>query len=254
MEFFGDYHVHSRNSDGEAGLEEIVKAAGDRGLSEVAITDHGPHVIVSGVDSLQSYQDLLKNINKLDDPPVRVLAGAEANIIDLDGTLDIPAQTYRDLDVLICGLHPYSIPSSLEDGYRLFGRNHLRHLGKRMREKAINANTKAVTAALANNPVDILAHPGLFFEIDVSEVARACIKHEVWFEINCGHHFPEEEQVKTAYQAGADFIVNSDAHSGLSVGLLDYGSHLLKKLGVPAERVFNCRGEGERQWKGKRKG
>ncbi len=253
MEYFGDYHTHSRYSDGNETVERIADAARKRGLLEVAITDHGPRVPVSGVDNLNSYERVIKEIDSLKVPEVRVLAGAEANIIDLAGQLDIPPSVYEKLDVLLCGLHPYSVPGNIGDAYRLFGRNHLRHLGPTWRQKAVDANTKATIAALKNNPVDILSHPGLFFEIDVAEVARVCVKEGVLWEINCGHHHPRLEDVRIALEVGVDFIINSDAHFYDTVGEMGYGSWLVKELGIPRERIANYRVGGDQGWIGKRK-
>ncbi|MGE5398296.1 MAG: PHP domain-containing protein [Chitinophagales bacterium] len=248
----GDYHTHSTYSDGQEGLYGVLEAARHRGLTEVAITDHGPNLLVLGVDDLNSYQQLQEEIDNLENPPVRVLAGAEANIIDLEGNLDVPAKIYNKLDVLICGLHPYSIPGNLKDGYQLFARNHLRHLGKGMKEQAINANTKATIAAINDHPVDILSHPGLFFEVDVEEVAEACVRENVKFEINCAHHFPAIDDIETAYQVGVDFIVDSDGHFFDTIGVLDYGAEVIEKLQIPPERVHNSDLGGEKQWRSKR--
>ena len=95
--------------------------------------------------------------------------------------------------------------------------------------------------------MDILAHPGLFFEVDILEVARACVREGVLFEINCGHRHPRPEDVETAFKAGVQFVINSDAHYHDTVGELEYGSWLVQSLGIPAERIANCRlGRDER--------
>jgi putative hydrolase len=253
LKYYGDYHTHSRYSDGREQVESIAEAARWRGLSEVAVTDHGPRLLVLGVDGLSRYEQLLQEINSLNIPEVRVLAGAEANIIDLEGRLDIPFRLCEKLDVLVCGLHPYTIPGNIRDGWRLFGNNHLRRLGPGWRRKAVNANTRATVAALENNPVDILAHPGLFFEVDILEVARACVREGVLFEINCGHRHPRPEDVETAFKAGVQFVINSDAHYHDTVGELEYGSWLVQSLGIPAERIANCRLGRDERWTGKRK-
>ena len=49
INFYGDYHTHSRYSDGRQSVDAIVEAAVSRGLLEVAITDHGPLAAVIGV-------------------------------------------------------------------------------------------------------------------------------------------------------------------------------------------------------------
>ena len=167
MKFYGDYHTHSYYSDGRQSIQEIVQAADRRGLQEVAITDHGPLAAVIGVKKATSYLEMreqIEAINQDREPGKRVLLGAEANIRDLDGRLDIPDEVIRELDILIAGLHPYTLPTSLDDGIKIWVQNSLRHLGKGQAEKAVNANTKAIVETICQNPrLDIISHPGLFF-------------------------------------------------------------------------------------------
>ena len=42
MRLWGDYHTHTSYSHGRGTVGDMVLAAKDRGLKEVAITDHGP--------------------------------------------------------------------------------------------------------------------------------------------------------------------------------------------------------------------
>lgn len=252
MEFYGDYHTHTDNSDAEQTLEELVQAARDKGLKEVAVTDHGPLAAVIGVKSADTYLKLREKIDILnrefDD--ITILLGAEANIRDDKGTLDIPPEVIKEMDILIAGLHPYTLPSSIDDGIEIFVQNSLRHLGKGQREKAITANTKACVAAIENNPeLDILSHPGLFFKVDVEEVAKACIKHDVLFEINCGHEHPDLSDIIKVDKMGGKFIVNSDAHYPYSVGNLEYGKWVINKLKLDDSKVANAlSGGGHQRW------
>ncbi|MGE5391746.1 MAG: PHP domain-containing protein, partial [Deltaproteobacteria bacterium] len=228
MQFVGDYHTHSRFSDGRQSVEDIIRSARARGLKEIAVTDHGPLVAVIGVEKASDY---LKTKAEIAAQPeyedIRVLVGAEANIRDMQGTLDIPGEITEELDLLIAGLHPYTLPTSLEDGMGIFVQNSLRHLGRRQRDKAIEHNTIAVLEAIDKNPeLDIISHPGLFFALDVYEVGRACARNDVLFEINCGHEFPDLSAIMEAERAGANFIINSDAHFRSSVGALAYGEYV----------------------------
>ncbi|MEN6349167.1 MAG: PHP domain-containing protein [Syntrophomonas sp.] len=252
MEYYGDYHTHSRYSDGRQSVEQIMEAARKKGLKEVAVTDHGPLAAVIGVDSPEEYLRIKEKVEKLDDNDagIQILAGAEANIRDVKGTLDIPEAVIDELDILIAGMHPYTLPSSIQDGLEIFVQNSLRHLGGGQREKAKNANTKAVVEAINNNPrLDIISHPGLFFTVDVGEVAQACVKNKVLFEINCAHEHPDISDIMEANRIGTDFIINSDSHFQESVGKLDYGDRVLKKLAIDPERVVNLKdGGGYRQW------
>lgn len=257
VEFYGDYHTHTNNSDAEQTLDELVEAARGKGLKEVAVTDHGPLAAVIGVKSADTYLKLREDIDilnkKYDD--ITILLGAEANIRDDEGSLDIPSEVIKEMDILLAGLHPYTLPSSISDGIEIFVQNSLRHLGKGQREKAITANTKACVAAIENNPeLDILSHPGLFFKVDIEEVARACIKHEVLFEINCGHDHPDLSDIIKVDKLGGKFIVNSDAHYPYSVGNLEYGKWVIRKLNLDEDKVVNAlSGGGHQIWAKKAK-
>ncbi|MGE5404402.1 MAG: PHP domain-containing protein, partial [Candidatus Saccharibacteria bacterium] len=252
LEFYGDYHIHSNYSDGQESIKQIAEAAKMQGLEEVAITDHGPAVLFSGVKNGLAYEQIIEDIKRLQEPPVKVLAGAEANIIDPNGMLDIPPNIYEELDVLICGLHPNTIPHRSAASYSMFARNYMRRLGSD-RNKTVNTNTKAVVGALDNNPVDILSHPGLYFKVDLPEVARACVRNDVKFEINCGHHHPSLDDIRAASRVGVDFIVNSDAHHCWTVGKLQYGAEIIEKLDLSLKRIYNCKVGGKHEWIGKRK-
>jgi putative hydrolase len=253
MDLYGDYHTHTRRSDGRQDEEDIIKAARERGLKEVAITDHGPLAAVIGVSGATEYLSLRDRIDALASayPDIKVLVGAEANIRDLQGTLDIPDEIIAELDILIAGLHPYTLPTSIKDGWGIFVQNSLRHLGRGERDKAKNNNTKASVETIYNNPqLDILSHPGLFFAIDVGEVARACVRNDVLFEINCGHEYPDISAIMEAEGAGVDFIINSDAHFQETVGNLEYGTKLVEKLDIAPEQVVNrSQGGGYTQWR-----
>lgn len=244
MRFYGDYHTHSRQSDGRQSIREIAAAAQQRGVKEVAVTDHGPDVAVIGVKNAATYRQIKDEVNSINashDYEVMLFTGAEANIKGLEGELDIPEEIIAELDLLIVGLHPYTLPSSIDDGLKIWAQNSLRHLGRAQQEKAMNANTKATVEALYRNPaVDILSHPGLFFKVDMEEVARACIKNEVLFEINCGHEHPGISDIIIVEQLGVDFIVNSDAHFPDTVAQLSYGENIINRLGIEPARVANC--------------
>ena len=257
MELYGDYHTHCRLSDGRQNEEEIINAARERGLKEVAITDHGPLAAVIGVGDADEYLKLRDRLDAIVNnyPDIEVLLGAEANIRDLQGTLDLPPEIIAELDILIAGLHPYTLPTSIKDGWAVFVQNSLRHLGRGQQEKAINNNTKATVEVIYNNPqLDILSHPGLFFTVDIAEVARACVAKNVLFEINCAHEHPGISAIIEADRVGVDFIINSDAHFRETVGNLNYGVKLVKKLGIAPEQVANRRqGGGYKQWRKNKK-
>jgi putative hydrolase len=229
----------------------MARAAARRGLREIAITDHGPNALVIGIKR-RDIDELEREIAEISGRPIQVLFGIEANVISMDGDIDVPRRHRGHLQWLTVGLHPYSISTSLQDGYRLFGVNHLRHLGRWARQQAINNNTKAVIAALDKNRVDVVSHPGLFFTVDVEEVARACVRNHTYFEINCGHEWPPLGDIIEADRAGAQFIAGSDAHQADRVGNLDYALRAAEKLRLDPAKMMNLGGE-EALWERARK-
>jgi putative hydrolase len=267
-EFFADYHMHTRYSDGRATVAEMAGAARDRGLTQAGITDHGPGGIGIGVKNAGVYQRIREEVRGLNREyaDLALLVGAEANVTSLAGDIDLPRDVYRKLDLLIIGLHPYVVPETLGDGLVLIANNRLTRLAPSLKERARNDNTKALVAAMDRHRPEIISHPGLDMPVDVPEVAKACARWDVAFEINCGHQFPDLDDVIAAAGEGADFVVNSDAHHPASVGDLAYGAEILEQAGIGAERVWNAREEkearpekakdrlhlrGERPWKGK---
>lgn len=221
----------------------MVEAARARGLQEIAITDHGPDNLTWGVDSAATYLEIKQEVAELNQhyDDIRVLVGSEADIIGLDGEIDIPPRIIKELDVLVVGLHPYIRPAGWPDGFSLIVNNQLGIFSKGIRHKANTANTKAVVEALHRYDVDFVSHPGLFMAVDYQEVARACVKTNTAFEINTGHEFPTLGAVLIAADEGVDFIVNSDAHYPDSVGRMDYGRAMIVQAQLPEERIINLR-------------
>ncbi|KAF1086134.1 putative phosphatase YcdX [Sporotomaculum syntrophicum] len=242
MQLFADWHVHTSYSDGRATLEEMVAAAASCGLDEVAVTDHGPRAMFIGVREAGVYQELKEQAARLAEHyPVRVLVGAEANVISLSGEIDLPASIIKELDILAAGLHPqvWCLPWWQTVTWILPNR-----LGKAVgsiREKMREANTLALVAAVRQNPLTFISHPGLGMAVDLDEVARACAVTGCAMEINTGHHYVRDKVVLSALREGARLVVNSDAHVPGTVGKLDIGIKLLDKYRVPPEQVLNAR-------------
>lgn len=243
MEFFGDYHMHSIYSDGRGTLEEMVLAADHNCLKEVGIADHGPRSLGTGVKSEQTFRIIKDKLRGLQHayPGLRVLAGAEANIISRNGDLDISREVIRDLDYLIAGLHPYILPRYAGDGGWVLA-NLTANRITAFRRWVRNTNTKALVEAVHAYKIMAVSHPGLKMDIDVAEAARACTARDTAWEINTGHQFPSFREVLEAARCGVNFIVNSDAHYPETVGCFDYGSWVLEKAGVLPERIINALG------------
>lgn len=240
MNFYGDYHVHTLNSDGRGSVEEMVMAADSRGLQEIGLADHGPNNIGTGVRNDSVFAHIKDELAVLGPkyPGLRILASAEADVISLKGDLDLKKEAISVLDYLIVGLHPFVIPLDLKSLGWLFA-NQL-SIREKNRERVKTLNTKALKEAVYKHEVWAVSHPGLKMDINIPEVAKACAANGTLWEINAGHKHPSYHEVMEASRFGVDFVVNSDAHFPESVGSLEYGEWVLKKANLPVERVYNA--------------
>ncbi len=238
---YADYHTHTHHSHGRGTVEDNVKAAINAGLHTVAISDHGPaNLFGVGVLSLGVFETIHREIEicQSNFPQIKILLGVEANIIGIDGTLDIPPEVLDQFDLVLAGLHPLVYPadpiSGLIMGGNLMGR-YWQHLGKMLRPW----NTKAVISALTRYPIDILTHPGLHVNIDTEKVANTCAQVGTYMEINTAHDHISKHYLQIAFRAGARFVIGSDAHSPGRVGDAVKGLNLAKLAGIPWSAICN---------------
>ena len=108
MALLADYHTHtkySRNHHGKGTIEENVRVAYEKGLRQIAITDHGFNQKLYGVRR----KDIPKVRADIEDAkeryPIDVLLGVEANLISSQGDIDIVPEDMKNLDILLCGFH-----------------------------------------------------------------------------------------------------------------------------------------------------
>lgn len=240
MKLIADFHTHTKYSHGKGTIRENIEAAAKKGLKTIAIADHGPSHIGFGVKwkDIEEMRNEIEKIKKERDD-IEILLGVEANIISLDGKIDVPPDMVDKFDIILAGYHIGAMPSSLKDGVNLFLINHLSKLIPSLRKKARLQNTKAVVAAINNNKIDILTHPGSKADIDTLEIAKAASKRGTALEINASHGSMTVEYVKIAMKEGVKFVINSDAHSPEVIGNFQKGIEIAKEAGLPEERIIN---------------
>ena len=159
MKLVADFHVHTiASGHAYSTVLENARAASQRGLQLIAITDHGP-AMPGGPHPFH-----FSNLRSLPETifGVRVLRGAEVNIIDADGNIDLRDRYLKHLDIVLAGFHRDCIqPGSVEE------------------------NTGVMIRTMASGLVDIIVHPGNpVFPIDPRQVAKAAFEHNVLLEIN----------------------------------------------------------------------
>lgn len=241
---FADYHTHTRYSHGKGTIRDNVEAARRQGLSCVAITDHGPANIGFGIRSARDLLEIKEECRRLSQEfdDIQILAGVEANVISLDGELDVPREILGELDILLVGLHDLIVPGSFRDGLSLVMGNFIAtYLNRRWTPGIREANTRALVEAVYRYEIDIITHPGLKLDIDTRHLARACRERQTALEINSAHGFLTEEFVRVAAAEGARFAVDSDAHSPARVGDLEAGIRVARAAGLTPDQIINAR-------------
>jgi DNA polymerase (family X) len=208
----GDLHTHTDLTDGVASLEDMVRAARDRGYAYYAITDHAPNLSMQRMTSekmlaqREQVRELAARLAADGGKPMTLLHGTELNIAP-DGTVDWPGEFLDDFDVCVASVHS--------------------HFGQERQEM-----TRRFVAACENPHVNVIGHPTTRkigrrgpVDVDLTELFSACARTGTALEINS---HPDRldlpaDHIRAARDAGVKFAIDSDAHSTAHLGYIPFG-------------------------------
>ena len=220
----GDLHCHTTWSDGRASVEEMGRAARDRGYEYVAICDHTPAVgAVTGLtaDDVRRQADEIASANELL-APFRILRGIECDILP-DGRLDLPDDVLGELDWVQASVHG----------------------GQRMPQATM---TRRVLEALRNPYVRCLSHPtGRYINrrpenaLDLERAFELAADAGVAVEVN---GLPDRldlsgEHAREAIRAGVPLVCSTDAHSVRGLGNMPLSVATARRGWATAANVLN---------------
>lgn len=231
-----DLHTHTTYSHGKGSIEDNVRAAIERGLSHIAITDHGPGHLFYGMKR-EDVPKMRKEIEMLNAkyPKIMIQLSVEANIANNGNHLDIKPEEFELYDFVIAGYH-YGIPR----GYCIS--NWIWNKGLKLGERRLkNKNTDMVIKALYENDIAILTHPGDKGPFDMRPIAEACDDTDTLMEISTWHDHLTVEELKIAMETDAQFIISSDAHTPQRVGDFEGGLQRAIEAGLDLSRIVNLR-------------
>ena len=242
MALLADYHTHtkfSRNNHGKGSIEDNVRAAYEKGLSQIAITDHGFNQKMYGVRR----KDIPLVKEKIEDAkemyPIDVLLGVEANLISSNGDIDIIPEDMENLDILLCGFHRLVKSTSARQQLGFVLKNIIcelfHHTSKKQREK----NTNAYINAMRKYDIDILTHLNHACKVDVEKVARVAKETNTLIELNGKRLGMSDKEILKCYELGCKFVINSDAHSPSRVGECHLGLEAALRLRIPDSAIVN---------------
>lgn len=218
MDFYGDYHTHTRYSDGIGSVKDNIDAAFQKGLKEIAITEHGPRNINMSINRIYSCEkDVLKQREERKD--INIIFGVECDILSEHGDIDIDKADYGRFDIMLAGFHRFAVPHSFRD-FRRYYLPAIFHFFKWfISDSIIKRNTNALIQCIKNHPIDIVAHINNRSIVDVKEVAKVCADLGVYIELNSKHINECEPIIEDMLSVdGVSFIANTDAHFPSRVG------------------------------------
>lgn len=194
----GIIHSHSTWSDGANTIEEMAKAARDKGYEYLVISDHSVAAFYANGLTPERIASQHIEIDALNAKlaPFKIFKSIEADILN-DGSLDYNPSVLNTFDLVIGSVH-----SNL----------------KMSEEKAMNR----LLTAISNPYLTILGHPtGRLllsrpgYPIDHKKIIDACAEHNVVIEINAHPRRLDLDWrwVSYALEKGVLLSIDPDAHS-----------------------------------------
>ena len=224
MKYVLDAHTHTiASGHAYSTIMENAAYAAEAGLELLGITDHAPAMAGGTQPSyFLNFSTIPREISG-----VEIYMGAELNIMDYDGNIDLDEFYLQRMDYAIASLHPPCIP---------FG--------------TMEENTNAVLKAMENPYVKILGHPGdPRYPINCKAIVDKAVETETLIEINDASLIPNGfrkgsevyigEILKLCQKKNFPVILASDAHFATHIGKFDNALRLINEAGFPEELIIN---------------
>ena len=231
MKLTADYHTHTVFSHGQGSVADNVEAAVKTGLSAVGIADHSIAHYAYGIRKrrLAEYLANIDAAKKAYAGRIDVKSGIELNLVGLDGSVDMPSGV--KFDVVILGYHKAVLFNSVKSAWRLY--TGYTRFGR------VNEITQAYMTAIQKQHIDIVAHPGYGVPVDYRLLGQACADYGTLFEINNKHTELTAQAVRLVADAGARFVISSDAHTPRDVGMAHQAIALARKAEIDTRQIDN---------------
>ena len=224
MNYVLDVHTHTLASGHSySTIREMAHSANKKGLKLLGITEHAPKM----PGSCHEFYFMNMKIIERQMCGVELLLGAELNILDSNGTVDLPDHVLPRLDVTIASLHmPCMKPGTdLE-------------------------NTNAYVNAIKNPYINIIGHPDDGrYPVNYKEVVLAAKEYHTLIELNNASLTEggvrsnakplDIEILALCAEYQVPIIIGSDAHIDQAVGNHDKAESLLTEVGFPKHLIVN---------------
>ncbi len=222
----GDFHTHTKATDGHNSLEEMAEAARARGYEYLAVTDHSKKVTMAHGFDARRLAQRIKEIDRLNAElrGIILLKSIEIDILK-DGSLDLPDEILKELDLTVCSVH-YHFNLTRKD------------------------QTERIIRAMDNRYFSILAHPtGRLinqrepYDVDMELLIDAARERGVFLELN-GH--PDrldlsDAHTKMAKEKGVRVAISTDAHRTTDLDFMHFGVGQARRGWLERDDVINTR-------------
>ncbi len=186
----GEWHVHTKYTDGKNSVFELCKKAVELHIPLIAFTEH----VRKNLN--YDFSQFLCDIENARDEfsHLIILSGVEAKVLP-DGELDVEDEIIREVDYPIFAYHSFP--------------------------KDINLFLRTLKKVLMNPYVNTWAHPGLFLLrnklkesiFDIEPILKLMKNRDILMEINYKYNLPFETWIEKAKKVGIKFVYGGDVHS-----------------------------------------
>jgi DNA polymerase (family 10) len=232
----GLIHVHSTWSDGRLSIEQMARAAHERGYQYVAICDHSRSAAYANGLSPERLREQHREIDRLNKAglgkccssapcgrPIRILKGTEVDIL-ADGSLDFDDKVLAACDLVVASIHSrFNLPR--------------------------DEQTRRLVRAVAHPHVHMIGHPtGRLllsregYDVDLDALIEAAAQHRKIIEINA-HPFRLDLDWRYCIRVrrkGVRVSVNPDAHSEAEIDHVRFGVGIARKGWCEPSGVANA--------------
>lgn len=219
-----DVHTHTvASGHAFSSLQEMAQAAVGKGLKLLGITEHAPSI--PGTCNPIYFRNLYvvpRHMYGID-----LLLGAEINILDGDGNLDLDEFYLKMLDLRIAGIHSLCYKQGTPE-----------------------ENTHGMIQVVSNPYIHIISHPGDgTAKLNFEPIVLAAKEHHTLLEINNSSLKPcrgkvdarsnNLEILRLCRRYEVPVILGSDAHISFDIATYDYALELVSETEFPEELIMN---------------
>ncbi|MDD5585197.1 MAG: DNA polymerase/3'-5' exonuclease PolX [Candidatus Omnitrophica bacterium] len=220
----GDFHIHSKYSDGLASIADIADALEEFNYEYAAICDHSQSLKIAGGLSKKEVYKKLRELEKINQKSkLKLFAGTEVDITS-SGALDYPQSLLKEFDIVVAAIHT----------------------GFKQTKRQL---TKRIVNACKNKYTNIIAHPtGRLwgareaYDIDIDEICRAARDNQVAIEINCHPQRLDlsDINVMRAKKYGVKLALGTDTHQLNQLWSMGLGISVARRGWLEKSDVVNC--------------